>query len=311
MHAMRTFLQRLAIGSILLMLSGLMPRLAAAHDRYGAAAGSTPQDAAGTGSRGFLSSRQGTASAVAPLASPSTTVGAFYTALDAKDFETAYGLLSPAFQAAHPFAAWAAGYASTEAIGFDVSVTQDPSAVWVYLTAIDSTPDLTERATRFIGYWHLVPRPDETGWLLDSAAIGAAAEPLVYALPAADYAAFADAWYHHGIALTVDSNGNGTASWRTYQRCSDGPPPCDAMAGNAIVDGGQGRLVFASQWGSSAIGSVHGSTEPSVLDPAEPITLTLLPFDMAVLVQHGSVLVLCGSNSDEERPQAVQVLCGA
>jgi hypothetical protein len=279
---MRTPLQRLAIVGVLLTFAGL--------------AGMAPHSAG----------------AVSQQISARTTVGEFYTWLDAKDFGTAYSLLSPNFQASHPFAGWMAGYATTDVVGYDTAATDDPATVWVYLTAIDTTNQVPLEVTRYSGYWHLVPGLDGVGWLLDSADIATDAEPTAYATPAIDFSLFAGSWTRHGFSLDVDASGAGTASWRTYRFCSDGPPPCDTFAGNTIVDGGQGSLAFSGVFGSSAVGGVAGSTDPSGLNPAVPVSFTLLPFDMAVLVQSdGHVLIFCGAQLTADRPQAVQNLCGA
>src|SRR5207302_9341134 len=120
-------------------------------------------------------------------------VAAFYTALDVKDFATAYGLLSGRFRAGHPFSSWRDGYATTAAVGFDVGPTDDPATVAVYLTAIDNNDDFTQRVTRFAGVWYLVP-DGSGGWLLDTPSISVADEPAAYAAPAYDFSACAEGW---------------------------------------------------------------------------------------------------------------------
>lgn len=86
-------------------------------------------------------------------------------------YADAYAYLSPAFQAAHPFDAWAAGYANTARIAVETSPSVFENAVDVLITATERTPAGQSVVRRFAGSWHLVYSQSERRWLLDGAAI--------------------------------------------------------------------------------------------------------------------------------------------
>ncbi|HEY8838205.1 MAG TPA: nuclear transport factor 2 family protein, partial [Dehalococcoidia bacterium] len=75
-----------------------------------------------------------------PATPAEITVAAFYRALSTRDFDAAYSLLSPAYQATHPFSSWKAGYANTQDIEADVDLGNAPGEVTVAITASDRTP---------------------------------------------------------------------------------------------------------------------------------------------------------------------------
>lgn len=94
----------------------------------------------------------------------------FYTLLSDGRYEEAYDFLSPAFQAEHPYDAWLAGYAHTEAVTAYVAQSE-PGRVTVNLEARERDADGAEVVRRFSGTWDLVFSPERRQWLLDRAAI--------------------------------------------------------------------------------------------------------------------------------------------
>jgi hypothetical protein len=132
----------------------------------------------------------------------------------------------------------------------------------------------------------------------------------------ADFSSFVGTWVRHGFALTVNADGNGDASWRVYGWCSASPPPCDSIIGNQIIDGGHASIQLISVRGSSATGTIFGSTDPNGIADS-PVTLTLLPYDMASLTETGrlppTTTLLCGDVFAKLAPQSVldSSPCGA
>lgn len=115
-----------------------------------------------------------------------------------------------------------------------------------------------------------------------------------------DFSAFAQRWKRHGMAVTIDSSGHGDASWRVYRWCSDDPvPPCDAQSGNQVINGGRATLIFARIEGSTAYGQVNNSSDSRAL-PDGPVSITLLPYDMARLDPPG--IILCGAHFQDQAP---------
>jgi hypothetical protein len=89
-------------------------------------------------------------------------------------------------------------------------------------------------------------------------------------------AKFAGNYSGHGRALTMQLNGSGLISYRTYRWCSDDPtPPCDEMQGNNIIVGGQIEFKFttAYQAGTETIaeGAFASSTDPAIT-PGQRLT---------------------------------------
>jgi hypothetical protein len=132
----------------------------------------------------------------------------------------------------------------------------------------------------------------------------------------ADFSSFVGTWVRHGFALTVNADGNGDASWRVYGWCGASPPPCDSIIGNQIIDGGHASIQLISVRGSSATGTIFGSTDPNGIADS-PVTLTLLPYDMASLTETGrlppTTTLLCGDAFAKLAPQSVldSSPCGA
>ena len=56
--------------------------------------------------------------------------------------------------------------------------------------------------------------------------------------------------------MSIDNGGHFEFSGRTYVVCGDGPPPCDAVAGNAVIDGAtaKGTITFRVAATSSPLG---------------------------------------------------------
>lgn len=126
--------------------------------------------------------------------------------------------------------------------------------------------------------------------------------PLAPASP--DFGAFANGWSRHGFGMAIDTSGEATASWRVYKWCSDDPtPPCDDMVGNQIISGGRATIIFGSVDGATAYGWVKESNDESFLRDGLPVSLTLLPYGMALL-EHISYSVERGFRSEST------VLCG-
>ena len=93
---------------------------------------------------------------------------------------------------------------------------------------------------------------------------------------AVDAEKFAGNWNHHGAGITVNADGTGHASWRTYQWCSDDPtPPCDGVDGNLIIDGGNADFRIVSVQGEQATALVIGSSQPGAWPDGEA-TFTLI-----------------------------------
>jgi hypothetical protein len=112
--------------------------------------------------------------------------------------------------------------------------------------------------------------------------------------------------------MTVTASGEATASWRVYKWCSDDPtPPCDDMTDSEIHDGGHATLIFDSVSGSTAYGQVLETNDPGLL--SGDVTLTLQPYDMALLESAGYSMTLCGPNFWQEAPESLrqESPCGA
>jgi len=100
--------------------------------------------------------------------SPVETVVAYYAALQARQFVAAYAFLSPAAQAEQPFAAWIAGYQSTNRIDVQASPGDTPDSVHVDLWASDGEAlDLHG----YTGTWWLALDATALHWVLDDAQI--------------------------------------------------------------------------------------------------------------------------------------------
>ncbi|MDQ6949078.1 MAG: hypothetical protein M3256_23160, partial [Actinomycetota bacterium] len=83
----------------------------------------------------------------------------------------------------------------------------------------------------------------------------------------------AGSWYHHDLGVSVSSSGKGSMTWRVGN-CGDQPPPCDAINGDGIIDGGNAAIVFRVTGPTTASGTVLSTTKPSDV-PLGPITARL------------------------------------
>jgi hypothetical protein len=145
------------------------------------------------------------------------------------------------------------------------------------------------------------------------------ATPVPTALPIGSglgaFVEFAQAWWHHGFAVSIEGDGTASASWRTYKLCStnDPSPACDVMTGNEITPAGLGTLLFTRMEGQTAYGQVATSNDAGVLAPGESVSLTLLPYDMALLHRVSSETKLCGPNFARLAPKSLldSAPCGA
>jgi len=130
--------------------------------------------------------------------------------------------------------------------------------------------------------------------------------------PLPDFSPFAQGWGRHGFGMTVTASGEATASWRVYKWCSDDPtPPCDDMTDSEIHDGGHATLLFDRIVGETAYGRVLETNDPSLL--SADVSLTLQPYDMALLETNGSPMTLCGPDFWQEAPESLrqESPCGA
>lgn len=123
--------------------------------------------------------RSPTAHAQAPFSvlgflSPVETVVAYYAALDAREFDAAYAMLSAAAQAESPFSDWAGGYLTTQRIDVQAYSGADPGSVYVELWVSDDT---IPHVHGYSGTWTLVRDAPDQPWYLDAAQIVAAPPP--------------------------------------------------------------------------------------------------------------------------------------
>lgn len=98
------------------------------------------------------------------------TVERFYMLLGERRYEEAYALLSPAFQAAHPYDTWVSGFAETEEITAYVAQSE-PGTVTVNLATTERDGDGGTRERFFSGTWSVIFSSEQRTWLLDEAAI--------------------------------------------------------------------------------------------------------------------------------------------
>jgi hypothetical protein len=114
------------------------------------------------------------------------------------------------------------------------------------------------------------------------------------------------AWGGHGRGISIDHHGRGRISYRVYKWCSDDPtPPCDAMIGNEITDGGNVAFTIAptSSTQNSAIARVVSSTDPATAAAGEHFQITRMPDDLLSLSLFPDE-AFCG-------PKAPSGACGA
>jgi len=128
------------------------------------------------------------------------------------------------------------------------------------------------------------------------------------------FSAFAKDWWHHGLELNVQANGQASATWRSYKWCSDDPSPsCDTIVENRIIAGGSATLMFERMDGSTAFGRVVSSNDERVFAPGSEVLLMLLPYDMATLEHLGYETTLCGPDYPDLAPKSLfdTFPCGA
>lgn len=119
-------------------------------------------------------------------------------------------------------------------------------------------------------------------------------------------------WERHGFFIDVGDDGGSSATWRIYSWCGPGvPEPCDQIVDNRIISGGHAVIQFTGADDSGVFqGEVVDTTDPELLDMG-PLTLTPQPYDMAMLEQGETQLVLCGDDSVNQAPDDVLAQCGA
>lgn len=166
------------------------------------------------------------------------------------------------------------------------------------LTAVPG-PDLCDAGTAWVPYDLHVTPPDETTYLDAPWAMpasvdncqGGATHPGTFIGPLhpgtsaspppqppglTGAGPFAGTWSHHGVGMTIDASGTGSASWRTYATCGQDPPPCDTFSGDVIDDGGHATFTVTALSATTASGKVVASADPHSA-PVGPMTMTLDP----------------------------------
>lgn len=106
-----------------------------------------------------------------------------------------------------------------------------------------------------------------------------ATAPTVPTTPAAspspaDFSTFTGQWIGHGNDMTVAADGTFTMEERTYNDCSQNPPPCDEMTNSVITDGAVAHGALQSVSGTTATGVISTTTDPSLL-PVGSVTFNL------------------------------------
>jgi hypothetical protein len=116
-----------------------------------------------------------------------------------------------------------------------------------------------------------------------------------------DVSAYVGTWAGHVGAVTIDADGNGSASWRVYEWCYvTHARPCDTIDANGLItDGGAATFRIADAGASSATAIVVSSTDTNAV-PTGRVELRLLSGNR---LQLGTLLV-CG-------PRAAANACGA
>lgn len=72
---------------------------------------------------------------------------------------------------------------------------------------------------------------------------------------------FSGDWTAHCCSLKIDGAGSFQFSGRTYVFCTAGPPPCDRIVGNEIIDGARASGTIISRSGPSAVARVTSTTD--------------------------------------------------
>jgi hypothetical protein len=108
-------------------------------------------------------------------------------------------------------------------------------------------------------------------------------------------------WSGHGGAVHIGADGQGQATFRAYRFCSDDPtPPCDAMMGNTIVDGGHAQFrLMASGAPGRVTGRVTSSNDPGAFLPGFAMTVSLTPGDVILVSASPTAqsVAYCGSRA--------------
>jgi hypothetical protein len=110
--------------------------------------------------------------AVAAEVSPEQCIRDFYAYLNAQDFQAAWHLMSAHYQASLDFAAWVAGYSTTQSIELtSVSLSDQHGAYATANIAIRATDktDAGVRTTDYQGTWDLILA--DGAWKLDRATV--------------------------------------------------------------------------------------------------------------------------------------------
>jgi len=109
---------------------------------------------------------------------------------------------------------------------------------------------------------------------------------------------FVGTWSTHGIGITINSTGAGTGGWRTYNFCSNSPPPCDSETSNNIIDGGAATFTIQSVSPSTVAHATSSSNEPTTF-PSGEIDLSLISNDELVVTSPSTRVnvTLCGPSA--------------
>ncbi len=109
---------------------------------------------------------------------------------------------------------------------------------------------------------------------------------------------FVGTWTNHGMSVSVNSSGSGTAGWRTYSWCSAGaPPPCDSMNGDVITNGGAATFTISAVNPPGVAHAIATSNQPTTF-PTGPMDLSLATNDELLVSSPGtSTITLCGPSA--------------
>jgi hypothetical protein len=117
-----------------------------------------------------------------------------------------------------------------------------------------------------------------------------------------DFSAFVGTWASHATVLVFQKNGHAQFQARTYQWCTQVPPPCDSFQGNTIVPGINEEMIFSRVVDSTAYGSMTASTLGHV---GNAVWIAREPNETVNFADNlGVIRALCG-------PDAPGTICGA
>jgi hypothetical protein len=108
-------------------------------------------------------------------------------------------------------------------------------------------------------------------------------------------------WKGHGGGVHIGADGLGQATFRAYRLCTDDPtPPCDAMSGSTVLDGGHAQFrIKPSTVPGTATGEVTGSNDPAAFQPGFAMTVNLTSGDVMLVTSSpvAQSVAYCGSRA--------------